>query len=105
MSKTMFALLMSGSLLIPHTPALGSEHAGGGLIKLDWLSLDVEAYLPPPVSTVPWLNLDSRTKLPRGDYSIGRLAEGIGPLVLKPTAATQVSSTEQIGKASSDWKW
>jgi hypothetical protein len=39
-------------------------------------------YLPPASPNVPWLNLDRKTKLPKGDYPIGRNAE-VKPLVLQ----------------------
>jgi hypothetical protein len=34
-----------------------------------------ESFLPPVSSSVPWWNLDTRTRLPKGDYPIGRNAE------------------------------
>ena len=41
------------------------------------------AYLPVPHPAVPWLDLDPRTKWPKGDLPIGREP---GPLVLRPVA-------------------
>jgi hypothetical protein len=41
-----------------------------------------EQFLPPVSPSVPWLNLDTKTRLPRGDYPIGRNAE-VTPFVLR----------------------
>jgi len=41
-----------------------------------------EAFLPPASSDVPWLTIDKRTKLPKGDFPIGRNAD-VGPLILQ----------------------
>jgi hypothetical protein len=41
-----------------------------------------ESFLPPVFPSVPWLNLDAKTRLPRGDYPIGRNAE-VTPFVLR----------------------
>ena len=52
------------------------------LRKVNHLNHGIEAYLPPPSPTVPWLNLDRNTKLPKGDYPIGRNAE-VKPFALQ----------------------
>lgn len=41
----------------------------------------LESFLPPVSQSVPWLNLDTKTRLPKGDYPIGRNAE-VTPFVL-----------------------
>lgn len=41
-----------------------------------------KSLLPPVSPSVPWLNLDTKTRLPRGDYPIGRNAE-MAPFVLR----------------------
>jgi hypothetical protein len=51
------------------------------LRKVNSLDRGIEAYLPPASPAVPWLNIDRKTKLPKGDYPIGRDAE-ITPLAL-----------------------
>ena len=43
--------------------------------KVNSFDRGIEAYLPPASPSVPWLNLDRRTKLPKGDYPIGRNTE------------------------------
>jgi hypothetical protein len=40
------------------------------------------SFLPPVSQSVPWLNLDTTTRLPRGNYPIGRNAE-VAPFVLR----------------------
>jgi hypothetical protein len=51
------------------------------LRKVNYLDRGIEAYLPPASPAVPWLNIDRKTKLPKGDYPIGREVE-MTPLVL-----------------------
>jgi hypothetical protein len=41
-----------------------------------------QSFLPTASPSVPWLNLDPRTRLPKGDYPIGRNAE-VTPFVLR----------------------
>jgi hypothetical protein len=68
-------LLLAGALTVP---VFGTETL---LRKVD-TPKSFEAFLPPVNFNVPWLNIDSRTKLPRGDYPIGRNAE-VAPLILQ----------------------
>ena len=69
MSKSLFALLMAVTLLVPHiTPALGSESADSLVRKADWRSMSFTAFLSAPAAEAPWLNLDFRTKFPKGDF-------------------------------------
>jgi hypothetical protein len=76
MSKSVFALLMTGTVLFA-SGALGDERI---VTKSDWKG----AFLPAAETSVPWLTLDTRTRLPKGDFPIGRHAEGIGHLRLQP---------------------
>ena len=71
--KTGIGLLtvaLAGLAVIP--PVAGTETL---LRKIDYLDRGVEAYLPPASATAPWLDLDQKTKLPKGDYPIGRAAK------------------------------
>ena len=54
------------------------------LQKTDWQGTKLETYLPDLEPAVPWLNLDTRTKLPKSDPGLGRFAAGLGALVLQP---------------------
>jgi len=60
-------------------PVFGTESF---LRKVDGSDKNFDAYLPPASFKVPWLNMDSRTKLPKGDYPIGRNAE-VDPLIFQ----------------------
>jgi hypothetical protein len=101
MSK-LFALVMAGTLLVAHvTPALGNESAVQQCQKSDGRSKDFTAFLPAPAAKVPWLNLDAQTKLPKGDFPLGREAGSIGLFALEPTSpSVQVSSNAQQGDDS-----
>jgi len=87
MSKSVFALLMIGTVLLP-SGALGDERI---VTKSDGKG----TFLPAVETSVPWLKLDPRTKLPKGDFPIGRHAEGINHLMLQPLPNVQMSFREQ----------
>jgi hypothetical protein len=73
MRKTTYILFAAGvaaTLLVPR--AIGNEaqrsvlkHAGSDRTFADYLSM-------PSLTVLPWLDLDGTTKLPRGDYPLGR---------------------------------
>jgi len=69
-------MLLAGALTVP---VFGTETM---LRKADALDQNFEAFLPPANFNVPWLSIDSRSKLPKGDYPLGRNAE-VAPLILK----------------------
>ena len=69
-------MLVAGALTVP---VFGTETL---LRKADAPDKSFEAFLPPASFNVPWLSIDTRTKLPKGDYPIGRNAE-VAPLILK----------------------
>jgi hypothetical protein len=54
------------------------------LQKSDWKDTGLERFLPPADAAVPWLQLDNKTKLPKGDLPIGRQASSVGPFILAP---------------------
>jgi len=80
--KTGFGLLMVGMA----GPAMGPQVAGTETVlrKVNDAGRGLEAYLPPASASAPWLSLDFKTKLPKGDYPIGRNAE-VKPFVLHPS--------------------
>jgi len=53
------------------------------LQKSDWKDTGLARFLP-PADAVPWLQLDNKTKLPKGDLPTGRQAGSVGPFVLHP---------------------
>ena len=70
-------------------------HASGQSIlqRSDWQEPRLETYLPPPGPNVPWLDLNTKTKLPKGDLPLGRDTASAGHFVLPTTGAdTQDSS-------------
>jgi hypothetical protein len=84
MNKGLFALLKAGILVVPlGSITIGSESNNSLLRKPDGQSKGFEAFLPSPSSTVPWLDLDIRTNLPKGDYPLGRRNAEVGPLILQ----------------------
>ena len=68
-------IILAGAFVVP---VLGTESL---VRKADVADKSFEAFLPPASFDVPWLTIDTRTKLPKGDFPIGRNAE-VGPLVL-----------------------
>jgi hypothetical protein len=89
MTKHLTAVLVATYLWTP-------QAAGQSILqKTDWQGTKFESYLPDPGQAVPWLNLDTWTKLPKSDPGLGRYAEGVGRLVLQPTGPNiQISSNE-----------
>jgi hypothetical protein len=92
MTKHLTAVLLATCLWAP-------QAAGESILqKTDWPGPKFETYLPSPGPDVPWLNLESRTKLPKGDMPLGRYA-GIGSLLLEPKGSNiQISSNEHSGR-------
>jgi len=78
MMKHLVAAAVAASLCVP-------EAAAQSLVqRSDWQDRKFETYLPRVNSTVPWLELDTKTKLPKGDIPLGRDVAAIGPFVLPP---------------------
>ena len=58
----------------------------------DWQDRTFETYLPRVNTTVPWLEIDTKTKLPKGDIPLGRDVASAGRLVLPSRVDVQVST-------------
>ena len=56
-----------------------------------WQDRKFETYLPRVITTVPWLEIDTKTKLPKGDMPLGRDV-AIGRFVLPSQGDVQVST-------------
>ena len=69
-------MLLAGALTVP---VFGTETL---LRKAHAPDKNFEALLPPANFDVPWLLIDPRSTLPKGDYPLGRNAE-VAPLILK----------------------
>jgi hypothetical protein len=89
MTKGLFALLLAGSLMVPHiTPALGQSTVGlaarpDNASKEAW-----EALRLPPVphlEGMPWLQSGAAAlRGPKTDSLIGPKLETLGPFLLQP---------------------
>jgi hypothetical protein len=87
MMKLVVAALVAGTVCI-------SDAASQSLVqRSDWQNRKFETYLPRPSATVPWLELDTKTKLPKGDIPLGRDVASVGRLVLPPLDADVRVST------------
>jgi hypothetical protein len=64
--------------------------------RSDWQDRKFETYLPRGNTTVPWLEIDTKTKLPKGDIPIGRDVASTGPFVLPQGKADVVVSDNFI---------
>ena len=86
MMKILFAAIVAAAICI-------SQAAGHSLVqRSDWRDRGFETYLPRVNSTVPWLELDTKTKLPKGDIPLGRDVASLGSFVLPPVGAGLVST-------------
>ena len=90
MIKGLFAVLMAGTLMIPHiTPALGNEstvgvgaprHAPSRLSSWEALSLSPVPYL----DTMHWLNSGTVSRGPETDLLWGPKLDTLGPFLVQP---------------------
>ena len=81
MVKLIFAAVVAVTMCIP-------QASGQALVqRSDWQDRKFETYLPRVNSTVPWLELDTKTKPPKGDIPLGRDVASFGSFVLPPGAA------------------
>jgi hypothetical protein len=70
-----------------------SEAAAQSLLqRSDWQDRKFETYLPRVNTTVPWLDIDTKTKLPKGDIPLGRDVASVGRFVLPSRADVQIST-------------
>ena len=60
--------------------------------RSDWQDRKFETYLPRVNTTVPWLEIDTKTRLPKGDIPLGRDVASVGRFVLPSHADVQVST-------------
>ena len=81
MTKNLFVAALAVFLCVPAAPAQSI------LQRSDWRDRGLETYLPPPASTVPWLDLNTKTRLPKGDLPLGRDATLAGQFVLPSAGA------------------
>jgi hypothetical protein len=87
MTKHLFVTALAVLLWMP-------QASGQSILqRSDWQERKLETYLPPPGPTVPWLDFNTRTRLPKGDVPLGRDTASAGHFVLPSTGAdTRLSS-------------
>jgi hypothetical protein len=77
--------------------ALWSHEAGQTILQnTDWQSKSFETHLPQPTHSVPWLDLNVRTKQPKRDWPIGRQANALPQFQLHVPTDAQVSSNTAL---------
>jgi hypothetical protein len=60
--------------------------------RSDWQDRKFETYLPRVTTTVPWLEIDIKTKLPKRDIPLGRDVASVDRFVLPSGPHMQVST-------------
>jgi hypothetical protein len=95
MTIRLFATALAVVLWMPHASAQSI------LQSSDWQERGLETYLPPVAPAVPWLDLNTKTKLSKGDLPLGRDSASAGEFVLPSTGAdTQVFSNAAASSRS-----
>ena len=91
MMKRVFAAIFAVTACVPEAAAQSL------LQRSDRQDRTFETYLPRANPTIPWLELDTKTKLPKGDIPLGRDVASFGPFVLPPSGGgdIQVSTTAE----------
>ena len=86
MMKLVFAAVLATVIGMPETAAQSLVQ------RSDWQDRKFETYLPRVNTTVPWLEIDTKTRLPKGDTPLGRDVASVGRFVLPSRADVQVSA-------------
>jgi hypothetical protein len=60
--------------------------------RSDWQDRKFDTYLPRVNTSLPWLEIDTKTKLPKGDVPLGRNVASISRFVLPLCTDMQVST-------------
>ena len=86
MMKLVFATAFAAVIGVP-------EAAAQSLVQSsDWQDRKFESYLPRINTTVPWPEIDTKTRLPKGDIPLGRNVASVGRFVLPSHGDVQVST-------------
>ena len=86
MMKLVFVAACAAVLGVP-------EAAAQSLVqRSDWQDRKIETYLPRVNTTVPWLEIDTKTRLPKGDIPLGHDVASVGRFVLPHQMDVQVST-------------
>jgi hypothetical protein len=81
MMKLFISAILAASVCVPQAAAQSLVQ------RSDWQDRKFETYLPKPDATVPWLELDTKTRLPKGDIPLRRDVASVGRLALPPLEA------------------
>jgi hypothetical protein len=90
MTKNLFALLLAGTLMVPHiTPVIGNENTvgmgsprGSSFTKESWGDLRLPPV--PHIETMPWLTYGSTGKGSKVDLLWGPKMHTLGPILVQP---------------------
>ena len=86
MMKLVFAAAWAAALCVP-------EASAQSLVQRSvWQDRKFDTYLPRANTTVPWLEIDTKTKLPKGDFPLGRDVASVGQFVLPSCTEMHVST-------------
>ena len=86
MMKLVFAAAFAAVIGVPAAAAQSLVQ------RTHWQDRKFETYLPRVTTTVPWLEIDIKTKLPKRDIPLGRDVASVGRFVLPSGADMQVST-------------
>ena len=92
MMKLVFAAAFAAVMGVPEAAAQSVVQ------RSDWQDRKFETYLPRVNTTVPWLEIDTKTKLPKGDVPLGRDVASVGPFVL-PLVDTDIRVSTNVTPA------
>lgn len=108
MTKTLFALLLAGTLMVPHiTPAVGNDNTVGlgsaraGSFPTGWSNLPLPGV--PHAETMPWLNRGSMSKGSKVDLLWEPKMDTLGPFLLQPEIPATKFSRGPETSASRSW--
>jgi hypothetical protein len=93
MMKLVFVAALAAVIGVPEAAAQSVVQ------RSDWQDRKFETYLPRLNTTVPWLEIDTKTKMPKGDIPVGRDVASIGAFVL-PQGTTDVLLSENANFSS-----
>jgi len=79
MMKLVFAGALAAGFCVPEATAQSL------LQRSDWQDRNFESHLPRGTTTVPWLEINTKTRLPKGDLPLGRDVASFGAFVLPPS--------------------
>jgi hypothetical protein len=109
MTKNLFALLLAGTLMVPHiTPAIGKDQTagmgcarGGSFMRESWGDLRLPPV--PHIETMPWLTYGSTGKGSKVDLLWGPKVDTLGPFLVQPEIPASKFSLGPEMSASRIW--